>query len=239
MAIEAARGCGYRKVGGLYLCGEFKWAQCDRLPIPLETCPVCGLGFKFSRGYQKFEPLQLWGEHQGCADTRGCLACDPPPGAHYLMFVGDKFYTPHSFLVEAQARGVSKRIGAVPRGLVVGETVIYLAHPKAVVRTKPPLVLQATAGAQDLVGQVLEEAEEIITEAYLDSLSPEELQPRMLDAEEVELGLGVFTAFIPQRVEMLVWKSEATAERLAALQERGITPVIIPDNDFDHRPKGH
>ena len=35
MAIEAPRGCGYRKVGGLYMCGGGIPIHCDRLPYEL------------------------------------------------------------------------------------------------------------------------------------------------------------------------------------------------------------
>ena len=40
MAVEAARGCGWRKVGGLYLCSPPGiHVQCDRLPYDLKVCP--------------------------------------------------------------------------------------------------------------------------------------------------------------------------------------------------------
>jgi hypothetical protein len=45
---------------------------------------------------------------------------------------------------------------------------------------------------------------------------------------------GVFCGFIPQAIEQLIWESEATKERLAELEKRGITPVIVPDGDKDH-----
>ena len=46
--------------------------------------------------------------------------------------------------------------------------------------------------------------------------------------------LGVFAAFIPQAIEMLVWESEATSEKLDVLEKRGIRAVIVPDVDVDH-----
>lgn len=51
MAIEAKRGCGFRKVGGTYLVSEGEGMPCDRLPIKLDVCPVCSHGFKRSRGW--------------------------------------------------------------------------------------------------------------------------------------------------------------------------------------------
>lgn len=35
MAVEARRGCGYRKAGGLYLVASGMGSPCHRLPIPL------------------------------------------------------------------------------------------------------------------------------------------------------------------------------------------------------------
>lgn len=34
MASETKRGCGYRKVGGMYLVGDYIRVPCDRLPFP-------------------------------------------------------------------------------------------------------------------------------------------------------------------------------------------------------------
>jgi len=59
-------------------------------------------------------------------------------------------------------------------------------------------------------------------------------QPRLLETEKVSKALGIFCAFIPKRVEKLIWKNQATPEELEKLEKRGITPVIIPDGDSDH-----
>ena len=48
---------------------------------------------------------------------------------------------------------------------------------------------------------------------------------------------AIFYAFRPQRVEMLIWESEATSENLEKLKKRGITPIVVPDGDPDHDPK--
>ena len=62
-------------------------------------------------------------------------------------------------------------------------------------------------------------------------------QPKLLDADTVEKYLGIFTAFIPQRIEKLYWQSEIDAmpeKERDHLSKRGITPVGIPDGDKDH-----
>ena len=51
MAVEARRGCGYRKVGGLYLMGGTGGMPCCKMPIPLHVCPTCHGGIKQTRGW--------------------------------------------------------------------------------------------------------------------------------------------------------------------------------------------
>jgi len=214
MAVEARRGCGFRKVGGMYLCGEYVSAPCDRMPFPLTTCPVCGQGIKVSRGFTEVNPYRLWGIHRDCKDHfRPCFLCDPRDESAYIMLVGAGNYkTKEDFLDEAQLMGISKRIPFIPKGLELGKTVIYLAHPKAC-EVKIPAALQ--------------EAMSIVEEAQTK-------QPKLLEAERNEKKLGIFCAFIPKRVEKLVWESELTDEKREQLEKRGITPVPISDGDADH-----
>ena len=134
MAVEKMRGCGYRKVGGLYLCGEGISMSCDRLPYELKVCPVCGNGIKFSRGFQWINWMKYAGPHYGeCSDTELCPICYPD--AEYqpygLLWVGESYYTPESFIQEAIQMGVSRRIAAVPRKLKLGETWVLFAHMTA------------------------------------------------------------------------------------------------------------
>jgi len=187
MAVEQERGCGFRKVGGLYLCGEGFHMPCDRLPYELTVCPTCGEGVKFTRGFRWLNWHEYAGQHRLCNDNPSCPVCYPEPIPYGLLWVGEEFYTPASFIAEAARMGVSKRIPAVPRNLKLGESWVLLAHPKACQTDEP--------------------------------------------------APGVFYAFKPQRVEMLIWESEATPEYLAELEKRKVTPVIIPDGDPDHDPR--
>jgi len=204
--IEEIRGCGYRKVGGLYLVGEGSAFSCDRLPYNLEVCPVCGYGIKFSLGFTWIKPEPLFGQHENCTDTlkNTCPFCNPKIAGERagLMWVGEEFYTPESFMREAEERGISKRINAIPRGFEIGKTWVYLAHKKA--------------------------GTKIITEN--NNLLNSEKQKKVPCP-------AIFMAFVPKRIEKLIWKSEATEENLKELKKRGITPVIVPDGDPDHNPK--
>lgn len=211
MAVEAKRGCGYRKVGGLYLVSGTLFSSCDRLPFPIHSCPVCGAGVYFSRGMAEVNALKLLGTHEGLKTTahadgtstsetiicndyiRPCIMCDPSDQPAYLLGVGEKYYTPQEYMQEALTMGVSKRIGkSIPKHLEIGKTVVYLTHRKAI-----------------------------------------DLNEKNEKGENM-YQLAIFCAFIPQKIEKLIWQSEATEENLKALEKRGITPVIIPDGDKDH-----
>jgi len=146
MAIEQMRSCGYRQVGGLYICGGGKPRHCDRLPYPLNLCPVCGSGIKFTRGWTWLDWHQYAGEHEHCACTPHCPICRPQYymlagekryGKYGLLWVGGATYTPESFSREAEVMGVSRRIPAIPRGLKLGKTVVLLAHKDTLVDGEP------------------------------------------------------------------------------------------------------
>lgn len=137
MAVEKKRGCGYRKVGGIYLVSEPGGSSCCSLPLELTICPCCGGGIKQARGFtwvnptllfQKQEPLKP-GCHMGCPVANPAIMGERAG----LLWVGESFYpTPDAFDKEASTLGISKRVAALPRGFKLGETFILLAHPKAV-----------------------------------------------------------------------------------------------------------
>lgn len=234
MAVEQKRGCGFRRVGAMYLCGGYISASCDRLPLPLTTCPTCGGGIRVSRAFTEINPYRLWGNHDGegailayeripgedyvkegvvCQDIiRPCHVCDPPDDVAFIMMVGEKYYTPESFLEEAESMGISKRIPWLPKKLELGKTIIYLAHPRAG-EVKVPAAMQQTMA---IVGE------------------SETEQPRLLEAERNEKKLGIFCAFIPKKVEKLVWQSEYAEENIEKHRKRGIELIPVPDGDKDH-----
>jgi hypothetical protein len=45
--------------------------------------------------------------------------------------------------------------------------------------------------------------------------------------------MGIFSAFIPKRVEKIIWDTEAKPKLLKSLEKRGITPIILK-KDTDH-----
>ena len=214
MAIEKSRGCGLRKIGNLYLVGSGLGIYCHKLPFELPICPTCGHGIKFSRGMTWINPKDLFGECQDGKDgiipvchEVDCFVCKPPDGTHGLMWVGEKFYTVESFTKEASEMGVSKRISSVPKNIVFGETIIYLAHKK---------------GKRTLIKCEKTDKGDKTLDGYAEKFIP-----------------AIFYAFIPRRIEMIITETMAkNEEKVENLKKRGIVPVIIPDNDKDHNPKG-
>lgn len=218
MAVEQKRGCGFRKVGGLYLVSDGIMSICDRLPYQLCVCPVCGEGLQPTRSMKKINPKKLFGDHDdmNCNCNSWCVMCFPPDEPHYMMGVGKGPYpTPEHFVVEGLAQGVSKRIKSIPKNFIIGKTWVYLSHPLAIMVNVPFPVQYARN--------------------YVNSQSDgAQLHIPDIELPETERQPGIFAVFRPKRIEKLIWASEATEETIEKLEKRGITPVIIPDGDKDH-----
>jgi hypothetical protein len=142
---EKRRGCGYRKQGGLYLVAGGPEAPCGKLPLPLEVCPTCGQGIKPARGWTWVDAKELFagvlcqdgdyprplGAHcTDCPLDELQLELHPRMG---LLWVGEQFYpTPAEFLQEGIAQGICRRLHAIPKDFVIGETWVLVAHRKAI-----------------------------------------------------------------------------------------------------------
>jgi hypothetical protein len=132
MAVEAKRGCGYRKVGGLYLCGEGSGQPCCKMPIILSVCPCCNGGIKQSRSWQWIDP-RPWIKGACKQDnwTCPCYRADGMGDQVGLIWIGTQFYkTPAEFTDEAARLGISRRIKTIPRGFELGKHWVWFAHPK-------------------------------------------------------------------------------------------------------------
>ena len=104
---------------------------------------------------------------------------------------------------ETHTQGVSRRIGALPRDFVLGETWVLVAHRRAI----PAPVCGEPF---DLVGSLCQRADGHPGAHH----------------DEREYQAGIFHAFQPSAVEYIV-KGDETGEELAALRARGITPVKV------------
>jgi hypothetical protein len=196
MAVEARRGCGYRKVGGKYLVSGGEGRNCGRFPIPLHVCATCGGGIKQSRGWTWIKP-ELLDQVTVCSTTFDCNTCPVATknlGERLgLLWIGRQFYpTPLDWLRETARLGMSRRITAVPRGFKVGETWVAIAHPAAITGTD--------------------------------------------EAGNATVAPGVIQLVRPDRIEQIITETMSRdAEFMADLDAKGVTPVIVPDDDKDHQ----
>lgn len=210
---EERRGCGFRKPGGLYLVSGRQAAPCGRLPVELTVCRCCGAGIKPSRGWTWIEPTAVLPEEThdcGKDHCRFCPLSGPFTGEERvgLIWIGSKFYpTPESFSEETSRLGVSRRISAVPKDFVVGETWVWLAHRQAI---SSPCETCGGWGTmiEDGSGDTCDDC----------------------DGSGTIRKPGVFTAFRPERIEYIL-KGTETDEEIERLEARGITPVRLKWDD--------
>jgi hypothetical protein len=196
--MRLTRGCGHRKIGGIYLMGDGAAITCGKIPVEIPSkCGCCGAGVKQTRSFSWINLKFLSLDTNLCGEEH-CKTC--PIGGRFLaekvglLWVGGKFYdTPEKFSIEANAFGISKRISTIPREFKIGETWVMLAHPKAIKKVVHP---------EDCTCK----------------------KPFLVEHEEERPG--IFRMFKPTRIEMPVNKHKVKEEDLKALLKRGITPVL-------------
>ena len=202
ISIESARGCGYRKAGGIYLVSGGVMAECGRLPIKLDVCPTCNHGIKPARGWTWIDVRAMLGltEVELCSMDH-CRSC-PANGSvdrAGLLWIGEQFYpTPQVFLKEANEMGVSRRISAVPTDFEVGKTWVFFAHRKTFKDNCP--------------------------ECFGAGLFEDDDCP-VCQGDGSVYTAGAFHAFKPTAIEYVI-KGDGT-EQLDALEKRGFSLVKV------------
>ena len=207
--VETERGCGWRQIGGVYLCCDAGLqVECDALPIRLKPCVECGFQVRPVRGIQAVHIGFLLSKVRGhdCREGFQCPVCKPDlelGDEVFLNFVGSAAYSPESFLAEAKAQGVSRRIapGSLPREFKIGKSWIYLAHRKVPFRGQLP-----------------------------DGVMREEpgLQP------EPEYWPAIFYAFKPTRMEVVLG-DDAPADVIQRWEDQGYFVVLVDHKDPKHQ----
>ena len=197
--VESARGCGYRKGGGLYLVSGGTMVPCGLLPLRLDVCPVCHHGIHPARGWTWIDvSVLLKAQNKECPLTREYHHAICPMNGDVsragLLWIGEKFYpAPQDFMQEAHVMGVSRRISAVPKEFEVGKTWVFFAHRKTFVEPCPG-------------GDHTEDCE--------------------CEGEGKIYGGGIFHAFKPTAVEYVITGDE-TEEELDRMEKRGLTLVKV------------
>jgi hypothetical protein len=136
-----------------------------------------------------------------------------------LLWIGERFYkTPGEFSSEANELGISRRISAVPREFKRGETWVLLAHPKAAT------CAECKGAGLRSINYGVGYSETITTQSG-----------KCEACEGCGKVPGIFRVFRPSALEKIITETMSKdAELMADLEKRGITPVVVPDDDKDH-----
>jgi len=211
-SVEAARGCGYRQEGGIYIVAPALAEACSLLPVPLHVCPTCGAGIKQTRGWTWVDADQLLpvGPHPPKAHQARCpLAAPGRMGERQgLMWIGAEYYTVAEYIQEAATMGISRRMPkAVPRGLLKEgsfvPTWVLVAHPHAI----PPQATTCEHG--NPVGEVCADG-----------------CPRWEAVPTDKPQPGIISCFLARALEYIV-REDDDEEFLDGLEERGLSLVRV------------
>lgn len=207
MATEAKRACGYRKVGGLYMSSyTHEGIACCKLPIKLDICPTCNGGIKQTRAFQWIDPTP-WLKGRCLKMHLPCPAQFPEAMGERvgLLWVGEQFYAKPDDFI-AEAN----RLGISRR---------VKAIPRGFKLGEDWVFLAHP--------KVFHEETEFTFN--------DEDEPSEVIIKDKWVG-GIFRIFKPEVFEKIVTSTMAEdAEEMDKLRERGITPVVVPDDDGDHQ----
>lgn len=231
-ANEIERGCGHRKIGGVYAIGGKPTAPCGGLPVFLRPCKTCGQTINFARNFQ-WIPRKFIHDNRNpeapipeespfctiCRDTVFDARCEPTDRVG-VIWIGEQFYkTPEVFMAEAQQNGICRRLSSIPRGLVPGKTLVFFAHQKVGAdRCECCGIVDGESGAERITRQ----------------------NACKVCGGKGELPVaGLFSAFIPEKFEMVVdaeMAEEKWVERLVKRHTNEVTgesalDLVLVDGD--------
>ncbi len=273
MAVEAARGCGYREVGGLYMMGMGLGAPCCRLPSKIVPCDKCGATLKRGRNWEWVDPrLALAGSKPVCMIPQaviekeiyspqdpllalqvvGTMIIPDCPLADTtermgkrvgLVWVGDKYYSPTSFIEEGKTMGISKRLAMLPKGFdPKNPPWILLVHPKACqgghkhrwrVKGKTKWRSKWETCKDGPMGLHMADPYESLTPS-----DPQSLEIGQVEWEHRRTGdPGIFYAFKPSHLELIVTPSMKEKKWVKVLERKGVKLIEVPEDDPDHQRK--
>lgn len=234
--LEPRRGCGYRRVGKLYVRGSGVFAECHRLPIPLTVCPICGSGIKHTRGWIRLNPRKLFGT---C--TEGIIRC-PECGGEMIKaeeFAGKKFR--RIWLCDSCKIALERHPELCTCGkncpvcnppekvfmLWVGEK--YYPTPSDFISEAMEL---GVSKAVPSIPKDFELGKSIVFLAHRKAVDMFIENPETLTGYEVKKFPGIFMTFVPTHFEILVRKSdyEANKDKYEEMEKRGIEIIVVPDN---------
>ena len=232
MAVEKKRGCGYRKIGGIYLVGGNIGRPCDRLPFELTVCPCCSAGIKPTLGWTWIDVGQLVQgrhvlDHQKTIKDLGVVDDTPNQFCHCGMEKYEEFARKHPMktfpITLCPFCHHPEKMGRA--GLLwIGES--FYKTPEEFVAEG---VSQGFSRRIKTVPRGFKIGETWVLLAHRKAI-------RTADPVKTAVNLtpGIFFVWRPERVEMVLPESARGSEGVGVLEKKGITPVFVPDNDRDH-----
>lgn len=203
------------------MVAEWGGEPCERMPVPIMPCSHCRARIQFSRSFQWVQPLAALEGAKGCADEKShcprCPICYPdlfqrfePQFKAGLIWIGEQYYkTPKDWLAEGRELGFSRRISALPKEFRIGKTFVLVAHNKTIIDP---------VSCPDCVNFVSANC-------------------KKCGATGIIPKPGIFYAWVPKRVELLVTPSMKDEAWVEELVEKGVSLVEVPEDDPDHRPE--
>jgi hypothetical protein len=233
VTLEAERGCGYRKPGGLYLMSGGPGVVCDRLPAPITPCACCG-----------FEP----GQNRALAWVPGRWL-----GEHRTQRVRKvRLEWPGRFVVEREFRPCpdhGREHVALNGAILLGRDPVCEPSDERELlgwvgaKFYSPDSFNAEAAQLGVSKRIAELPSGLeLGKTWVLLAHPEAcFEPVswafrwLLGDGEVGRAPGVIHGFIPTRVELVLHESLATPERVEKERARGVEVVIVPDGATDAR----
>lgn len=212
---ESERGCGWRKVGGAYLVGEGLSFPCDALPLDLEPCGECGFEVPFSRGIQEIHLGYIASKVEKAHKRRPGGRCIENPGSPLPCPICSLNIAGKIFLMYvSQEYYTPESFTKEARNMGVSKRIAPQSLPKDLQIGRDWIFLaHKRTSFKTYDGS---------TKGWKDEVKP-----------------GVFYAFRPQRVEILLWKGQRE-EEILEWEKKGFTVVLIdptPENIKKHGGK--
>lgn len=219
---EGVRGCGYRKVGGTYLVGSGLGEPCDMLPLVMHECPTCGFKVPFSRVFMwiNVKLLRVDSEtHLGRPEECKCRGMHPMNPCPICFPPQEGKY---GFMWVGREY--------TPESFM--EEAKEMGVSKRIPKIPKGLELNKTWVLLAHRKVPIYNGSNGVTIQQIVGLAPAEPTKKP----------AIFYAFKPERIEKLIWKKDATPERIQELEEKGYTPILIDDKDPEevkkHSPRG-
>ena len=229
---EQRRGCGFRRIGGLYLvCDPGFTLDCDGLPLPLEPCGCCGFVPPFSRNLQRIQAEYInqaeeqlhydKPEMKEKAKKNPGIECSPIQG---ICTCPPQCPICHADRLQAVRTPTEKYLEPMQYGLMYVGKQGYT--PSSFI--KEAFLMGVSKRIPEIPSWLkLGETWILLAHNEVPNVTLAEIKSNGLHTKEPEFIQAIFYAFKPQRIEMPMWKGSLTDEQILILEKHGITPILL------------